>query len=159
MKRTGKRRGKLDRHDFKGIFLNYTTTDHNIVYIDLDSGLVKTSHHAQFDVVWYLQAKWPPAVQLLFNLGVDAEVDTTPMHPSTQNHCKPTPHSISQCLHQNLMIPLGTSQPNVNSSPCHYGNQQHHQFDKRLQLRRPGLWQLPPHQQPQTLKSLPPSTQ
>jgi hypothetical protein len=37
VKHTGKRCGKLDRHDFKGMFLGYTTTNHNIVYIDLDS--------------------------------------------------------------------------------------------------------------------------
>jgi hypothetical protein len=30
VKRTGKRRSKLDRHDFSGIFLGYTATDENI---------------------------------------------------------------------------------------------------------------------------------
>jgi hypothetical protein len=81
MKHTGKRHGKLDRHVFKGKFLGYTTTDHNIVYIDLDSGLVNTSHHAQFDEAWYLQTTWPPAVQLLFDLGIEADVATTPDPP------------------------------------------------------------------------------
>jgi hypothetical protein len=55
VKRTGHRRSKLDGHDFTGIFLGYTATYNNITYIDLDSGLVKTSHHAQFDEAWYLQ--------------------------------------------------------------------------------------------------------
>ncbi len=49
IKRSGDRSGKLDRHDFSGIFLSFTSTDHNICYLDLDSGLVKQSHHAQFD--------------------------------------------------------------------------------------------------------------
>jgi hypothetical protein len=47
--------GKLNHHDFKGIFLGYTATDQNIVYLDLDTGVVKRSHNAQFDEVWYLQ--------------------------------------------------------------------------------------------------------
>jgi hypothetical protein len=81
MKRIGKRRGKLDQHDFKGIFLGYTTTNHNIVYINLDSGLVKTSHHAQFDEARYLQTTRPPAAQLLFDLGIEADVVTTPNPP------------------------------------------------------------------------------
>jgi hypothetical protein len=38
------------------IFLGYTATDQNIIYLDLDSGIVKQSHHATFDEAWYLQA-------------------------------------------------------------------------------------------------------
>jgi hypothetical protein len=55
VKRTGDRRSKLDRHDFRGIFLGYALTDQNILYLDIDTGLVKRSHHAQFDEAWYLQ--------------------------------------------------------------------------------------------------------
>jgi hypothetical protein len=55
MKRTGHWPSKLVRHDFTGIFIGYSALDHNITYIDLDSGLVKSSHHAQFDKAWYLQ--------------------------------------------------------------------------------------------------------
>jgi hypothetical protein len=66
-------RSKLDKHDFKGIFLGYTATNHNIVYLDLDSGIVKCSHHAQFDKAWYLQATHPPTSQLLYNLGVEPD--------------------------------------------------------------------------------------
>ncbi len=49
VKRSGVRRSKLDKHDFKGIFLGYSTTDHNVIYLDLVSGIVKQSHHARFD--------------------------------------------------------------------------------------------------------------
>jgi hypothetical protein len=55
VKISGIRHGKLDRHDFKGIFLGYTATDQNIVYLDLNTGVVKRSHHNQFDEAWYLQ--------------------------------------------------------------------------------------------------------
>jgi hypothetical protein len=49
VKQTGTRRCKLDRHNFTGIFLGYTATDQNILYLDLDSGIVKSCHHAIFD--------------------------------------------------------------------------------------------------------------
>jgi hypothetical protein len=65
----------LDRHGFTGIFIGYTATDNNITYINLDSRLVKTSHHAQFDEACYLQDSCPPAAQLLYNLGLEAEDD------------------------------------------------------------------------------------
>jgi hypothetical protein len=73
VKRSGIRRGKLDKHDFKGIFLGYTATDQNIVYLDLDSGTVKRSHHAQFDEAWFLQNSRPPAAQLLYDLGMEPD--------------------------------------------------------------------------------------
>ena len=75
VKRTGKRRSKLDQHDFRGIFLGYTATDNNIVYKDLDTGIVKTTHHAVFDEAWYLQPHRPPAAQLLYDLGLVEESD------------------------------------------------------------------------------------
>jgi hypothetical protein len=75
VKRSGDRRAKLDRHDFTGIFLGYTATDQNIVYLDLDSGIVKQSHHATFDEAWYLQPARPPAAQLLYDLGLEANDD------------------------------------------------------------------------------------
>jgi hypothetical protein len=64
---------KLDQHDFTGIFLGYTATDQNIVSLDLNSGIVKSCHHAIFDEAWYLQPTQPPAAQLLYNLGLEAE--------------------------------------------------------------------------------------
>jgi hypothetical protein len=61
VKWTGNRRSKLDRHNFHGIFLGYASTDQNILYLDIDTGLAKRSHHAQFDEAWYLQPSRPPA--------------------------------------------------------------------------------------------------
>ncbi len=90
VKRTGNGHAKLDHHDFSGIFLGYTSTDQNIIYLDLDSGLVKRSHHATFDEVWYLQPSHPPAAQLLYDLGLEAE--TIPV-PETGPNVLPLPVS------------------------------------------------------------------
>ncbi len=65
MKRTGSRQCKLDHHNFTSIFLGYTATDQNIMYLDLISGILKTCHHAIFDKAWYLQPTRPSAAQLL----------------------------------------------------------------------------------------------
>ena len=97
MKRTGHWPSKLVRHDFTGIFIGYSASDHNITYIDLNSGLVKSSHHAQFDEAWYLQESRPPAAQLLYNLGV--EVDNNPMSdsgPPTDYDPVPFPPLVSK---------------------------------------------------------------
>jgi hypothetical protein len=81
VKETGSRRCKLDKHVFTGIFLGYTATDLNIIYLDTTSGVVKTSHHAVFDEAWYLQDSRPPAAKLLYVLGLEAD-DTPPAHTS-----------------------------------------------------------------------------
>ncbi len=73
VKESGDRRSKLDPHDITGIFLGYTASDHNIRYLDMESGLVKSSHHAVFDEAWYMQPHRPPATQLLYDLGLEAE--------------------------------------------------------------------------------------
>ena len=74
VKRTGHRRAKLDRHDFRGLFLGYSSTDANIRYLDLDTGIVKVSHHATFDEAWYTYiGKRPPAAQFLYDLGIQQD--------------------------------------------------------------------------------------
>ncbi len=77
VKRTGNRCGK--------IFIGYTALDQNIIYFDLDSGLVKCSHHAQFNEVWYLQPHWPPAAQLLYDLGLEEDDGATLPFPVEPN--------------------------------------------------------------------------
>ncbi len=71
VKVSGIRHGKLGRHDLKGIILGYTATDQNIVYLDLNTSVVKQNHHAQFDEVWYLQSSRPPVAQLLYDIGIE----------------------------------------------------------------------------------------
>jgi hypothetical protein len=77
VKHSGDWRAKLDRNNFTGIFLRYTATNQNIVYLDLDLGIVKQSHHATFDEAWYLQTARPPAAQLLYDLGLKADAVAT----------------------------------------------------------------------------------
>ncbi len=70
----GHRHAKLNKHHFHGIFLGYMVTNHNIQYINLDSGLTKTSHHTIFDEAWYTSIhKCPPAAQFLYELGLKHE--------------------------------------------------------------------------------------
>ena len=73
VKAPGQRHCKLDCNDYTAIFLGYTATNQNIRYIDTTTGIVKTSHHAMFDEAWYLQPTRPPAAQLLYDLGLEAE--------------------------------------------------------------------------------------
>jgi hypothetical protein len=89
VKRTGLRQCKLGHHDFTGIFLGYTATYQNIIYLDLNSGIVKSCHHAVFDKAWYLQQTGLPAAQLLYNLGLEADSEFT----SPEGPLSPTPAS------------------------------------------------------------------
>ncbi len=100
----GSRRCKLDRHDFTGIFLGYTATDQNIIYLDLDSGVVKSCHHAVFDEAWNLQPTRPPAAQLLYDLGLEA--DTDPMTMSSP--VLPTPPGTVSPITVPWLPPLTT---------------------------------------------------
>jgi hypothetical protein len=50
--------------------LGYSATNHNFIYLCLTSSIAKQSHHAQFNEALYLQPSWPPAAQLLYDLGV-----------------------------------------------------------------------------------------
>jgi hypothetical protein len=108
VKRTGTRRCKLDRHDFTGVFLGYTATDQNILYLDLDSGIVKSCHHAIFDEAWYMQPTRPPAAQLLYDLGLEMDfevafVDSAPPSftddPTHTPWPPPLPDSLKSVLH------------------------------------------------------------
>jgi hypothetical protein len=55
MKRMGHQCFKLDKHNFTGLFLGYTSTNQNILYLGLDSSNTKTCHHATFNQAWHLQ--------------------------------------------------------------------------------------------------------
>ena len=88
-KRTGQRRAKLDHHDPRGMFLGYPATMANIVYLDLDSGRVKTCGHAKFDEAWYFQTSRPPVAQLIYDL------DLIEGHPWGQPSTKVVSKNIS----------------------------------------------------------------
>ena len=100
----------MDCHNFKGIFLGYTATDQNIIYLDLDSGVVKSSHHAQFDEAWYLQPKCPPAAQLLYDLGVLPETDALEDNSSLQE-ASGTP--VTKGSISSITVPWPPSAPHI----------------------------------------------
>jgi hypothetical protein len=110
VKRTGSRQCKLDRHNFTGITLGYSATDQNIMYLNLDSGIVKSCHHAIFDEAWYLQPMQPPAAQLLYDLGLESETDFVlldgPLHPTPPGTIEPLsapwPPSLTSSLKSTL---------------------------------------------------------
>jgi hypothetical protein len=85
VKKAGDRRAKLDHNDFNGIFLGFTATHQHVRYIDLNTGIVKTSHHATFDEAWYLQPTRLPAAQLLYDMGLKHEDDTHGDGATTQD--------------------------------------------------------------------------
>jgi hypothetical protein len=93
VKVSGTRHCKLDHHDFTGIFLGYTATDQNIMYLDLTSGIIKSCHHAIFDEAWYLQPHHPPAAQLLYHLSIESDTEYVsldgPLHPTPTGTVKP----------------------------------------------------------------------
>ena len=70
-KRPGRRPYKLDRHSDTGIFLGYTATNKNILYIDVETGRIKTSTHVIFDEAHYTTNanQAPLAAQTLQRLG------------------------------------------------------------------------------------------
>jgi hypothetical protein len=116
VKRTGKRRSKLDRHDFTGIFLGYTATDENICYIDVESRIVKSSHHAIFDEAWYMQPKRPPFAQMLYDVGLEPDLqphdivlDTNSIIPQPPLPSKAPPTLPLHACH--LPLPLRISSP------------------------------------------------
>jgi hypothetical protein len=90
IQQTGTQRAKLDKHDFTSIFLGYTATNQNVVYIDVNSSRVKSTHHAFFNKVWYMHESRPPAAQLLFDCGVVTLEDLTT--PSTHADPPPAPY-------------------------------------------------------------------
>jgi hypothetical protein len=116
VKRTGKRRSKLDRHDFTGIFVGYTATDENIRYIDVQTRMVKSSHHAIFDEAWYLQPRRPPFAQMLYDVGLESDEEIivptsqpTPLPPfPPMAPAKPTPLPKLTTI---IPLPLRASTP------------------------------------------------
>ncbi len=103
----GTRRCKLDHHDFTGIFLGYTLMDQNILYLDLDSSIVKLCHHAIFDKAWYMQPTRSPTAQLLYDLGLEMHVVSAPSQASitadqAKIPCAPWPPLLPHCLPSDL---------------------------------------------------------
>jgi hypothetical protein len=63
--------------------LGYTATDENIRCVDVDTRVVKTSHHAIFDKAWYLQQCRPPFAQMLCDIDLEYVPDSITAPPSS----------------------------------------------------------------------------
>lgn len=105
-RRNGPRPAKLDKHTYDGIFLGYTSTYKNIVYIDTNSGRVK---HCQapssFDESHFSSERRPPGPQFLFNLGLFSI--TPPIGISTTNVAPlPALYPPSPCIVGSFFPPL-----------------------------------------------------
>ncbi len=123
VKHTGVRRSKLDHQDFTGIFLGYAASDQNKRTLDLESGIVKETHHATFDEAWCMQPSRPPATKLFYDLGIEANdsqvLETGPAHTMAIARYPPLPPVLvdkqkwgipTRCL--NKPLPLrGAVQP------------------------------------------------
>ncbi len=106
VKMSGTHRCKLDHNDFTGIFLGYTATDQNIVYLDLTSGIVKSCHHAVFDEAWYLQLHRPPVrrnycTTLASRQSPMLSRSTVHLPTSPSTPFRPSPFHGHLCLLQN----------------------------------------------------------
>mmetsp|Transcript_14552 Transcript_14552/g.20797 ORF Transcript_14552/g.20797 Transcript_14552/m.20797 type:complete len:1557 (+) Transcript_14552:1335-6005(+) len=71
VRRPGERNAKLDNHTNAGIFLGYTATDKNIIYMDALTQEIKTANHVIFDEAHMTapRSKAPPAATILQHLG------------------------------------------------------------------------------------------
>ena len=121
VRQSGSRRCKLDRHDFTGIFLGYTATDQNIMYLDATSGIVKMCHHAVFDEAWYLQPTRPPMAQLLYDLDIEAEDESVsihgPLQPTPQGTITPVTIPWPPLPPRSLPTKVWVTPPSVLSAP------------------------------------------
>ena len=131
-RKPGKRTAKLDSNSYKGYFLGFTATDKNVLYIDEDTGRVKTGTHVIFDEAHMSVAasKAPLAAQTLQRLGYYSKEDW--IKDSFDNEQKSkflvqhltstaitptraTKDSIGYDLHlnaeQDILIPAGTIMP------------------------------------------------
>ena len=91
VKHSGRRRAKLDKHNFSGIFIGYTETMKNVQYVDLTTGLVKTCGHATFDEAWYCSRAWLPAEQLLYDFGLAPDREEPTLQPEMEGTAQPPP--------------------------------------------------------------------
>lgn len=75
-------RCKLDNHTTQGIFLHFMGDGHNVCYIDTHTGQITIGGSFHFDEAHFMASTQPPAVQLLFDLGL--HLPTPPAHaPAT----------------------------------------------------------------------------
>ena len=97
-RKPGRRRVKMDRHCYHGIFLRYAKTMRNVVYYDTTSKKIKTTTYAIFDEAHYYKSKRPRGAQRLLSLqssnGPQKDA-VLPEHQIKVSHIRPQDSSSS----------------------------------------------------------------
>ena len=69
-RKPGKRSPKISKHSYNGIFLRYSKTINNIVYLDTDTKKIKTTTYGAFDEAHFSYPNKPPGAQILIEMGM-----------------------------------------------------------------------------------------
>ena len=77
VKQPNKRDAKLDDNTTQGIFLRFTATDKNIVYLDLATNNEKISSNVTFDEAHFSTGSPTPGSKALRNSGINGDVNST----------------------------------------------------------------------------------
>jgi len=85
VKQPNKRDAKLDDNTAQGIFLRYTATDKNIVYLDLTTNIEKISSNVTFDEAHFSTGSHTPGSKALRDSGLSEVIPTTNNHNSNNN--------------------------------------------------------------------------
>jgi hypothetical protein len=98
--------------------------DQNILYLDLDSGIVKSCHHAVFDKAWYMQPTRPPAAQLLYDLGLESDFEAVPSVTPSHAPWPPSPPCSLGLINKWKCPPLSLHAPlplRISGAPVSFG--------------------------------------
>ena len=92
-RKPGKRPAKLDHHTSEGIFLNYTATSKNVVYLDINTGREKIASNVVFDEANFSDGSGSPGAHALHRAGtrtfqsnLDIPTQSEAVHTDTTNN-------------------------------------------------------------------------
>ena len=88
-RKPGKRPAKLDKHTAEGIFLNYTATSKNVVYLDLHTGQEKIASNVVFDEANFSDGGGSPGAYALHRAGTRTH-QTDLENPPQAEHAQTT---------------------------------------------------------------------
>ena len=97
-RKPGKRSPKISKHSYSGIFLRYTKTMRNIVYLDIKTKKIKTTTYAKFDEAHFSYDDKPPGAKILIELGM-----TEQPHPIQDHEIPPSLNIIKR--HPDAVVP------------------------------------------------------
>lgn len=117
VRKPGKRPAKLDPHTSEGIFLNYTATNKNIIYLDTQTGREKIASNIVFDEASFTTDKVSPGAYALRRAGT-RKYESHLQHVTVSNSDDATasdevmfdiiiPDSITIPAHQEILVTTG----------------------------------------------------